>query len=451
MSKLSENEIKFIKRYIKAGLNKPVYNFLKEFNKMCSTNRPEMRNNRLVLKSESVTNFSKIPGPRAVVSGGDALFYYIDDEKSFSNFFDIKFVFNDFSDWKEYTKYYGSEDVDIFDVMKPKLDQICFFRQLFLKKFIETIVKLGSDDYDVKMDIETFLRNSFSRKLTYIYSGINSFELDDVFDISSTSNHIHEFLKAALEIINRKRTEKKEPEVVLSSNKIDLGYEILNSRSILKFIEEGNMSRLQKEYKMELENILFSTENSDANYFESYKLYYDFNLKIGEENINIRNMILDTNLWTPLHRGFDDIFSHETRVPLIDSENLRIDEIKNDFADKSILFKQIDFIEAYPDFFIVSIGFLIWDIVRLANKTYEDIIIFSRMVESAKRRVEISSSQSNILSRDRLLEQYNKKRSQHLDIVEMYDTVLFSLFDNLRCVEPFLSSSNKCVKNIFFN
>lgn len=406
----------FLKRYIKNKLSKYIYEIIELHNK---NNKNEV----------------------AVISGGDAIFYYVDgDENDLSNItkdFDIKFVKKNFDDWKEYNKNKKDYGKMNYDKLLQYHTELADSRKKFVKLFLETLFQGQSTQPGRPKSFEYFVDSLDTpigqRNLLRGRNNITPNTRDTL---------ISSIIKEGIDKFNSSL------KLRMNINSITIGGDLAD----VFFRLDQSQSNTQS-YKF-LESVLFSGDSLFKNYGR-IGLFYEINVSIENKRYNIYEGILDANVWSPIIYGFEKNYNLLFIIPSEKDEEIRAN-IQNEKYVKSILFKQLDFIEPYPDFYVVSLGFILWDTVRMANNTYEEsldykINNYQRAIDNyeTKRdasrftRQEYDDAYKHLLDVEN---SYNNKIKYHKKYAKKYSILINSIFTKLRCVEPFISSSERCEK-----
>ena len=89
--------------------------------------------------------------------------------------------------------------------------------------------------------------------------------------------------------------------------------------------------------------------------------------------------------------------------------------------DESIVTRNFSFIETQNHFCVISIGFLIWDTVRMSNRTYKKALTKTGDKDKDQEKLE-----------------------HHKKYAKKYTTILTALFSKIRCIEPFTNNLTRC-------
>ena len=110
---MNSEKIDFLKKYIKTSLTKYIWPLLSDFNTQSKC--------------------------KAVITGGDSIFYYVKDPDIITKDFDIKFVYHDFRDWKYF--YEQEERVSKEDLRKKLLE---FYKHMIStrRNFVHKVLNL---------------------------------------------------------------------------------------------------------------------------------------------------------------------------------------------------------------------------------------------------------------------------------------------------------------------
>jgi hypothetical protein len=368
-----ESDQSFLKKYIKTYLTSDIYDLCCDFNK------------------ESKGHYDI----KAVVTGGDAIFYYVNDIDSVTKDFDIKFVYSDFRDWKQYlaeiqdiSKYPDTFDNNVAARLTDSYNKLSEARFGWTLEFLKKICDIEDNDF-----AELVLTNKDPFMLT---------------EISPLYNAVN----AGLRIINSRGKDR------YKLVRINIGFEVAQIFSNFK-----KRSEIEAKYE-NIYNYLFSSYN----YLENrIAVLYTavFENERGKQEY-ITEGLLDGVLWCPFAFGFDEIFKVSNIIYLLDvdepQKNMFKDRIDyNIDMDESIVTRNFSFIETQNHFCVVSIGFLIWDTVRMANRTYKKALNKTGNKGKDEERLE-----------------------HHKKYVKKYTTILTALFSKIRCIEPFTNNITRC-------
>jgi hypothetical protein len=351
---ISENDVAFIKRYIKAYLTPTVYDLCKKFN----SNNDQFR---------------------FVVSGGDAIAYYVNSVEVLSKDFDIKIVYKDFDDWKAYNEN------EPFSVIESFLPTLKARRAEFLREFEQQVFtekdRMGQTKFALAVGAACAIINDANKNV----------RIDSFTDLD------FELTKAAYFGL-----------IVNDASKLKPDEQAAWRWSFKQKNEGGDTGRISYVYKFQL-------QVTDA-----------FDSKKKVKTLNISEGLIDCNCWTPAVYAYQRIYRKRMYQPLISFLNphkevyeLLVDQDEFQQYQSTFVFRNFSYVNI-ENLCIISISYLLWDTVRMANVTYNVLL-------------NGPTKQQDVL--------------YHAKYAHKYWNLITALFSKLRCVKPFTDAMERCAND----
>lgn len=341
---MNQQTIQQLKLYIKAKYNDTVYNLIKRYN-------------------QTHNDF------KLVICGGDAIYYYINNEDAYTKDFDVKVVSSQFLDWRMF--------------------------------------------YDTTLDpTGNNMLNIFNQQATIRNQFIQDLNQELILLIPNILNINLELLSRGYEILD-----------------LNFRYETAYVFGILKTIQELDTLMLDEIEENRLKNwSTFLSENIQHNITENssrISILYTCRIRnlISGHIETIEEGLIDAVIWSPIvYEPY--LYNSIMYKILLNNNNITentmsysVDEIQR--QEDIIIYRNFSFVENNDHLAVISIGFCIWDTIRMANKT-------------------IHSYYSNP-------SEYNKNYSKKY--AKKYWTIINSLFDRLKCTPQFIDACQTCITN----
>ena len=344
---------------------------------------------------------------KVVISGGDAIFYYIEDKNTLTKDFDMKFIYKDFQDWNQYW-----EEVNNNRTYPNNTNNNIVVRQM-----------------------ETYYNNLFNERNRFFKQCIKRFcnieytgNRDEKIILYDEKINISSYLLMAcqdfIKLINiKKGTDYKLEKLTIEINNAPSFYNIKNQNEIPTHLYNSRNSYLEYLY----------TER----FIPRRSLVYE--IKISDIDYPIIEGLMDINTFSPLTYGMFELYRNPTTLytgsnitdppfDVIDVEHLS-------FQD-SMIFKSLSYTETTDNLCIIGIDYVIWDTIRMGNWSYGEAKRLKIIIKGKEQfGTPITQEENNdLIEKLHTHKKYNKK----------YRTILSSLFTKLRCIEPFIEQIQRC-------
>jgi hypothetical protein len=341
---MNTEQIYQLKLYIKSLYNDIVYTLIKEYNR---------NNNKFKL----------------VIAGGDALYYYINDEIAYTKDFDVKIVSSDFTDWK--MLYDNTLDPTGTNIINTFREQ-CTFRNQFVSE----------------------LRQELDRSIHLVLNNINALLQPQGYQIQNLN-----FRYENAYMFGTLKTEDDIDHLMIDQ------YDNDRFKAWIRFLDLNIRSN----------NIQQSSRAS---------ILYSFVIRNTNNNSitnTITEGIIDAVIWSPIvYEPY--LYNTIMYKILLNTDDVTqnkfsysVDEIQR--QEDIIIYRNFSFVENHDHLSVISIGFCIWDTIRMANKTIQ--------------------SYYNNPSDDN--KNYSKKYAKK------YWAIIDSLFNKLKCTPQFINACQTCI------
>ncbi len=300
---LSEDNITFLKRFIKSYLSHWVYPFLMEYNKR--ENNPY----------------------RLVISGGDAIYYYINDENLNTKDFDLKIIFADFRDWKYQTN-------------------------------INEYTREPNDSYDLSVAIQYFEELKAAKDLVFTELG------------ALIGKHIIDTFDKVKDIINKWGGEDD----VFQNFSVNFGdetvYEYQSAKQVGGFDNTVQLTKTEEDVKNYIRTIPNDSMRSSLLYGKEFDIVLTFE-NGRTENYYLSEGILDLVTFSPIIFDFTRIYNDKRPIFVFDKQNPENYFAIRDGLQDSTGFLVRNFgVYEHEGLCVVSIDFVLWDSIRMLNSYY---------------------------------------------------------------------------------
>lgn len=261
-----------------------------------------------------IRNYNSTPNidTNIVITGGDAINYYIEDSNLLTKDFDLKFCYNNLLDWKYYNdKNNFNGIINIFEHLSGRLIEFC--------NAILPLLKSKENE------ISTQLSNYINRNVKIIFSNelvkVNLFgQIDEnKNDNSPEYNYLY---------YNLSRNVYPPP----------------NNTRYTKY------SRISIVYELQIDGIVLYKNNRP---------------------VPITEGLFDTVCWSPICFGYGKYYTTKKPNYILDSNNIyksvhHSPDLSNYYY--SLIDRNFSFIKTNDGLYVVTISFVIWDTVRMLNE-----------------------------------------------------------------------------------
>jgi hypothetical protein len=316
-------------------------------------------------------------GISSIIAGGDAITYYLNDYNLLTKDFDIKFCYTNLEDWASY--YTPTPNFNLITSAFERLaNQITNYMSV-----VSTY--LNTRTIDVQNRLTTYLNTRYGRQYRVQYNYVPNFDTARLFGTLKEGINTPEYLY--------------------------------------------------------LRNLI------TRNLFSRISLLYECNIfeirgGIETQVLQFREGLIDAVCWSPINQAYTEYYTTLRPKYSINQVNPRESLFEETITDLksyqySLMNRNFSFIQTTDNLCVVSIGFLIWDTIRLLNDS-QDFIYKTDDLKLSQWNFD------NNLSRDNALNSHKKYLKKYFFIIE-------GLFSKLRCVEPFRQAAQVCVANTVLN